>query len=279
MMSKTPVSTSEASLRLNLLCAYHVLDLDGQGSGLGGHVSARATGEEAFWCHAFGLAFDEVTQEDLIKLDFRLNKLAGSGKANPTLIFHARIYAARPDVQCIVHTHADHVTALTASGAPFEMVMQLAAILHEDTASLDEYDGIIEGRDGGDQMAQALGAKRLLLLKNHGLISVGRSVGEAVIGALVAEANAALHLRTLAVGIVDKVPVVMARYVEGSHVREWLGLEEEGADCPPLLERVRVAIGVVLRVAMIEERYQDAETILRAVTTRAKVINWPPLTW
>ena len=53
MKPKTAVSTDEASMLLDLLCAYHVLDLDGQGSGLGGHVSARATGEEAFWCHAF----------------------------------------------------------------------------------------------------------------------------------------------------------------------------------------------------------------------------------
>ena len=207
----TTAGITEASVRLDLLCAYHVLDLDGQGSGLGGHVSVRAAGEEAFWCHAFGLAFDEVTEDDLIKLDFKLNKLAGTGKVNPTLIFHARIYAARSDVQCVVHTHADHVTALTATGAPFEMVLQLAAILHEDTAILDEYEGIIERQGGGDQLAQALGANRLLLLKNHGLISVGHSVGEAVIGALVAEANAAAHLKALAAGSVNALPTQAAR--------------------------------------------------------------------
>ena len=101
---------ADDALRLDLLCAYHVLDLEGQGSGLGGHVTARVPGENAFWCHAWGLAFDEVVIDDLIKLDFGLNKLAGHGKVNPTLIFHARIYAARPDVASVVHTHADHVT-------------------------------------------------------------------------------------------------------------------------------------------------------------------------
>ncbi len=211
MKQSNPAGITEASTRLDLLCAYHVLDLDGQGSGLGGHVSARAAGADAFWCHAFGLAFDEVTHDDLIKLDFKLNRLAGCGKVNPTLIFHARIYAARPDVQCVVHTHADHVTALTATGAPFEMVMQLAAILHEDTAFLDEYEGIIEGQGGADQLAEALGSKRVLLLKSHGLISVGRSIGEAVIGALVAEANAAAHLRALAAGRVTALPAEAAR--------------------------------------------------------------------
>ena len=102
-------------LRTDLVCAYHVLDLEGQGSGLGGHVTARVQGEDAFWTHPFGIAFEEVRVDDLIKLDFNLNLQAGSGRVNPTLIFHSRIYQARPDVRCVVHTHADSVTALTTA--------------------------------------------------------------------------------------------------------------------------------------------------------------------
>lgn len=202
---------ADDALRLDLLCAYHVLDLEGQGSGLGGHVTARVPGENAFWCHAWGLAFDEVVIDDLIKLDFGLNKLAGHGKVNPTLIFHARIYAARPDVASVVHTHADHVTALTASGAPLAMVTQLSAILHQETAFLDEYDGLVLDQHGGDRLAHALGEKRVLLLKNHGLISVGTSVGAAVIGAIVVEANAALQLKVMATGSLSPLPDAAAR--------------------------------------------------------------------
>lgn len=198
------------AIREDLLCAYHVLDLEGQGSGLGGHVSARVPGEAAFWCHAWGLAFEEVTPDDLVKVDFSLNKLAGRGKVNPTLIFHARIYTARPDVACVVHTHADHVTALTATGGRFEMVTQLSAILHEDHACLDEYDGLVVNQLGGDHLAEALGDKRILLLKNHGLISVGSSIGAAVIGAVVLEANAKLQLAVMAAGTLSPLPAVAA---------------------------------------------------------------------
>ena len=155
-----PDSVQDDALRLDLLCAYHVLDMEGQ----------------------------------------------GSGKVNPTLIFHARIYAARPDVVCVVHTHADHVTALTATGARFEMVTQLAAILHEDTAFLDEYDGLVVDQGGGNHLAHALGGKRALLLKNHGLISVGASIGAAVIGAIVLEANARWQLKVMAVGQLSPLP-------------------------------------------------------------------------
>ena len=193
-------------LRTDLVCAYHVLDLEGQGSGLGGHVTARVPGEDAFWSHPFGLAFEEVKVDDLIKLDFNLNQLDGPGRVNPTLIFHSRIYQARPDVRCVVHTHADHVTALTATGTALALVSQLSSILLDDTAFLDEYEGLLVDQHSGDDLARALGAKRALLLKNHGLISVGASIGAAVIGAIVLEANAALQLKTMAAGGISALP-------------------------------------------------------------------------
>jgi L-fuculose-phosphate aldolase len=192
-----PASIALAKLRADLLCAFHVLDLDGQGSGLGGHVTARVPGTETFLCHGWGLAFDEVGADDLLHVNFALERLAGRGKVNPTLTFHSQIYRARPDVGCVVHTHADHVVALTASGAPFELVTQLAAILHDDWAFLDEYDGLVLDASEGEVLARALGPRRALILKNHGLISVGAAIGEAVIGAVVMEACARVQLTAM----------------------------------------------------------------------------------
>lgn len=196
--------------RADLVYAYHVLDLEGQGSGLGGHVTARVParvpGEDAFWSHPFGLAFEEVTLGDLLKLDFKLNRLEGSGRVNPTLIFHSRIYQTRPDVNCVVHTHANHVTALTATGAPLELVTQIASVLQDDTAALDEYEGLVVDQGGGDDLARALGSKRALLLKNHGLISVGASIAAAVTGAIILEYAAKIQLKVMAAGPVSALP-------------------------------------------------------------------------
>jgi L-fuculose-phosphate aldolase len=199
-------TTGIERLRADLVCAFHVLDLDGQGSGLGGHVTARVPGTETFLCHGFGLAFDEVGPDDLLHASFALDLLAGRGKVNPTLTFHGAIYRARPDVGCIVHTHADHVVALTATGTRFELVTQLAAILHEDWAFLDEYDGVILGSSEGEALARALGPRRALILKNHGLISVGASIGEAVIGAVVMAACARVQLDAMRGGAVSPLP-------------------------------------------------------------------------
>lgn len=201
-----PASLAPAKLRADLLCAFHVLDLDGQGSGLGGHVTARVPGTDTFLGHAWGLAFDEVRADDLLTASFALERLAGRGKVNPTLAFHSAIYRARPDVGCVVHTHADHVVALTASGARFALVTQLAAILHDDWAFLDEYDGLVLGASEGDVLARALGPRRTLLLKNHGLVCVGASIGEAVIGAVVTEACARVQLAAMRGGAVSPLP-------------------------------------------------------------------------
>jgi L-fuculose-phosphate aldolase len=195
-----------SALAADLVCAFHVLDLDGQGSGLGGHVTARVPGTATFLCHGWGLAFDEVGADDLVHASFALERLAGRGKINPTLAFHSAIYRARPDLGCVVHTHADHVVALTASGERFRLVTQLAAILHEDWAFLDEYDGLVLDSSEGELLARALGPHRALILKNHGLISVGASIGEAVIGAVVMEACARVQLAAMRGGPVSPMP-------------------------------------------------------------------------
>jgi L-fuculose-phosphate aldolase len=205
-----PADVAAARLRADLVCAFHVLDLDGQGSGIGGHVTARVPGTESFLCHGFGLAFDEVGTDDLVHASFALERLAGRGRINPTLTFHTAIYRARPDVGCVVHTHADCLVALTATGARFELVTQLASILHDDWAFLDEYDGVILDSDEGEKLARALGPRRALILKNHGLISVGGSIGEAVIGAVVMEACARVQLDAMRGGPVSALPPAAA---------------------------------------------------------------------
>ncbi len=209
-MTEHAADVTRARLAADLVCAFHVLDLDGQGSGLGGHVTARVPGTETFLCHGWGLAFDEVGPDDLLHASFALERLAGRGKVNPTLAFHSEIYRAQLGVGCVVHTHADHVVALTASGARFELVTQLAAILHDDWAFLDEYDGVVSTASEGVTLARALGPRRALILKNHGLISVGGSVGEAVIGAVVMEACARVQLDALRGGAVSPLPAAGA---------------------------------------------------------------------
>src|SRR5258708_13835558 len=104
----TRPSTSDSNevreLKRDLLHAYHILDADGQSSGIAGHLTARLPGRHTFWSHRWGLAFDEVTMDDLIDADFELATTTADGRANPTLNIHTPIYENRPPAGRIIHT-------------------------------------------------------------------------------------------------------------------------------------------------------------------------------
>jgi len=198
-------------LRRDLLFAYHILDADGQSSGIAGHLTARLPGARTFWSHRWGLGFDEVAAGDLIEADFELATVSGEGRVNPTLNIHTQIYEARPDVGCIIHTHGRHALALGATGATLEPVTQSGAIFYDDIALLDEYEGVVLGKDEGDTIAEALGPRRAVLLKNHGALVVGSSVREATIAMLVLEFAADVQLKAMAAGPLSRMPESAAR--------------------------------------------------------------------
>ena len=191
---------TEAALRDDLLHAYHILDADGQSSGIAGHLTARLPGADRFWSHRWGVGFDEVRGDGLIEAEFDLNTRRGEGRVNPTLHIHTRIYRARPDVTCIVHTHGKAGVALGCTGAVLAPITQTGTIFHDDIALFDEFHGIVLGTDEGDAIAAALGPRRGLLLKNHGALVVGASVAEACIGMVVLEWAADVQLRAAAAG-------------------------------------------------------------------------------
>jgi len=170
----------DATIRRELLLAFHVLDLNGQNSGIAGHLTARHPGGASFWSHAYGQGFDEVRAADLHHADLDLRILTGRARISPSLSIHAAIYRARPDVACVVHTHDLDAVALTAAGAELQPLYQSALMFADAVATHREYGGIVETAESGHALAMALGAKRALLLGNHGTLVVGASIREAV---------------------------------------------------------------------------------------------------
>ena len=200
-----PDGDRRAELLQDLLCAFHILDLYEQPSGMGSHLTARIPGAATFFFHIHNFGFGEVTPDHIHEADFELNVLSGDGSAaiNPTLHIHTRIYLARPDITCIVHTHAKHVSALSAIGANLEPVTQEGARLYEECVFFDEDDGVALGKGPGEAMASALGQRSALVLKNHGLLAVGRSIPEAVILTDTMERLAEIQLLAMAAGTLD----------------------------------------------------------------------------
>jgi L-fuculose-phosphate aldolase len=192
-------------LREELLHAFHIVDLSGQPSGMGSHMTARLPGTQEMLFHIHNYGFGEVTPGHIYLSDFELNVLDARGEdvaVNPTLHIHTRIYRERPDVNAIVHTHAKHVTALSCLGQNLACITQSSARLYNECVYFAE-EGSVLGKDKAQALADALGDNTAMVLKNHGLLTVGRDIREAVLLALVMEQEAEIQLMAMGAGTIN----------------------------------------------------------------------------
>lgn len=183
----------------------------GHDSGLAGQITARAERPGTFYTQRLGLGFDEVTAGNLLVVDEDLTVLEGDGMANPANRFHSWIYRARPDVQCIVHTHPFHVAALSMLEVPLAVSQMDIAPLYDDCAFLADWPGVPVGNEEGEIITAALGDKKAVLLAHHGHVVAGASIEEACSLAVLIERGAALQLAAMAAGTIAELPERLAR--------------------------------------------------------------------
>ena len=239
------VAPTEARLRADLLLGFHILDEEGQNSGIAGHVTARLPSGAGLLGHGWGLAFDEVRAETIHAAGEDL-VCADGARVSPSLAFHVAIYRARPELGAIVHTHGRHALALGAAGAAFRPVYQSALMLWQAVRPYDRYDGIVESAEVGARMAAALGDGRVLALRNHGIVAVGATVAEAVCAAVIYEENCAVQLSAMAAGggtlcDLDGPEAAQARdFLAGAKVVDmrWRQLARKAARSRPFLREV-----------------------------------------
>ncbi len=182
-------------IRFKVAASRRILYREGCDSNVGGHVSARAIGEEAFWATGFEY-FDQTTPDKVAKLDFSLRVVEGELSFSPALNFHARIYQLRPDVKAIVHLHSHYLSVLSSvEGRAIGMYNVGSVLFHDDQATYFD-----DGHRAHVDVADALGDKRLVIMKNHGGIVASQSIESATIEALMAEQAARFHLECEAIG-------------------------------------------------------------------------------
>lgn len=201
----------ERSHKEKLAYACRILAMTGQEAGLAGQVSLRSERDNAYWTLRFGLGFEEATPEDFIEVDGDLNTLSGDGMANPATRFHLWVYRARPDVQCIIHTHSPYVCALVAAGQPLVVAQMDMTPFHDDCAFLKDWPGVPIADQEGVIISEALGSKRSILLAHHGQLVVGNGVEEATYLAVYLERAARMQVRAAALGPLKPVPDHLAK--------------------------------------------------------------------
>ncbi|BBZ32719.1 aldolase [Mycolicibacterium confluentis] len=205
------VAESDLTIREKLALTCRALFDAGHDSGLAGQITARAEVPGTYYTQRLGLGFDEITAGNLLLVDEDLNVLDGDGMANPANRFHSWIYRARPDVNCIVHTHPFHVAALAMLEVPLIVSQMDIAPLYDDCAFLADWPGVPVGNEEGEIISAALGDKKAILLAHHGHVVAGATVEEACSLAMLIERGAKLQLAAMAAGTIAELPDRLAR--------------------------------------------------------------------
>jgi ribulose-5-phosphate 4-epimerase/fuculose-1-phosphate aldolase len=185
-----------------LAAALRLFGKYGFGEGISGHISVRDPEfADRFWVNPFGVSFRLVTVGDLICVDEHGDVVAGRHPVNPSaFVIHSRIHASRPNAEAAAHAHTVHSRALGALDRLLEPVDQESAAFYQDQVLYTDYQGPSIAVEQGQDIADRLGDRRAILLKHHGLITVGGSIEAAVHWFLTFDSCAQVQLLAMAAG-------------------------------------------------------------------------------
>ena len=175
------VSPEEWKVRVDLAAAYRLIAYYGWDDLIFTHLSARIPGpEHHFLLNPYNLMFEEVTASSLVKVDTAGMPVEPSPFiTNPAgFTIHSAIHMARGDAHAVIHLHTPHGQAVSAHGEGLLPLTQTAMLVREDVAYHD-YEGVAVDLDERERIVADLGDKGAMLLRNHGTLAVGETVGEA----------------------------------------------------------------------------------------------------
>jgi L-fuculose-phosphate aldolase len=170
-----------------------------------GHVSARDSEPDAMWIKRKGVSLAEVAPSDVLRTSIN-GDFQHASDMHLEAVLHTEVYRARPDVRCVVHGHPLHATAFGAAHADLAFISHDAVLFKEGIAALDEVPELIVGRSQGEVVARALGERSALLMRNHGVVVVGKDVPWAVLTALTLERAVQLQATAASLGELRPVP-------------------------------------------------------------------------
>jgi ribulose-5-phosphate 4-epimerase/fuculose-1-phosphate aldolase len=179
-----PIEQSEQGVREDLAAAYRLFAMFGMDDAIYTHLSVRVPGRhDQFLINPFGLLFGEVTASSLVKIDLNGSKVDNSdGEVNAAgFTIHSAVHAARHDAACVMHTHTVGGMAVASLREGLQTTNQWALQFYNRVA-YHAFEGLALDLDERARLVRSLGEKaKVLILRNHGLLTVGRSVAEAFI--------------------------------------------------------------------------------------------------
>lgn len=219
---KDRVSAEEWQLRCDLAACYRLVALHGWSDLVFTHISVRLPGpEHHFLINPYGLMFDEITASSLVKVDPACNKVIDSDfPVNPAgFVIHSAVHEARPDVQCVLHTHTRAGVAVSAQQGGVLPISQQSTFVLASLAYHD-YEGVAFRPDEKPRLQADLGTANFLMLRNHGLLTCGASIADAFLNMYVFESTCQIQLAAQAGGPLIQVdPAIVAGVAEAMRVQ------------------------------------------------------------
>ncbi len=222
------MSDEERQLRVDLAACYRLIAMFGWDDLVFTHVSARIPGsDEHFLINAYGMMFEEITASSLIRVDAEGNKLSESDfPVNPAgFVIHSAVHEARPDVACVLHTHTKAGVAVSAQKDGLLPLSQTSLFPYASLGYHD-YEGVALNDDEKPRLVADLGSKTCLILRNHGLLTVGPTIADAFLMMYVLETACQIQLMAQSTGnelVHVPSPIVDGIQAQAEQVTKGLG--------------------------------------------------------
>jgi len=230
------VSAEEWQVRVDLAAAYRLVALYGWDDLVFTHISARVPGpEHHFLINPYGMMFDEITASSLVKVDLDGQIVMESEhQINPAgFTIHSAVHAAREDALCVIHLHTDHGIAVSAQHNGLLPISQ-QALFALSSLAYHNYEGLALNEQEKPRLVADLGDKTFLILRNHGLLTVGPTVAEAFLSMYLLERACTIQILAQSGGgklipiadeVLAQIPAQVAVVTRGGGGRlAWPGL-------------------------------------------------------
>jgi ribulose-5-phosphate 4-epimerase/fuculose-1-phosphate aldolase len=219
-----------------LAASFRLFSRFGFDEGIAGHITARDPElTDHFWVNPFGMHFGHITVSDLLLVRHDGEIVHGNRPVNAAAFaIHSQVHAARPDVIGAAHAHSVYGKTWSSLGRLLDPITQDACSFYDDHALFDDYTGVVLDPEEGRRIGVALGHRKAVILRNHGLLTVGHSVEEAAWWFITMERSCQAQLMAEAAGKPIQIAPEMARLTQGqvgSHLAGWFSFQ-------PLWDRI-----------------------------------------
>jgi len=223
-------------VKQRLAAAFRLFAKFGYDEGVAGHITVRdPEHRDTFWVNPFTKDFSQICVSNLVRIDHEGTVVEGSWPVNrAAFAIHSRLHHARPDVNAAAHSHSLYGKAFATLGKVLDPITQDSCAFFEDHAVFSDYTGVVLDTAEGDRIAEALGGRKAVILRNHGLLTVGHTVDAAAFWFITMDRSCHAQLLADAAGETIKIPAEMARLTGtqvGSPIAGHLGFQ-------PLYDRI-----------------------------------------